>query len=338
MSRRSNVSPTLIGGFVLGAILLGLATVFLLSGGGFNRDKSYFILYFESDIKGLQVGAPVNFRGVKIGQVESMSIDYDSRTRQFTIPVIISIESRKVGFDGNEKSSHGLFNLDQLIREGLRARLNLQSLVTGKLEVELDFEPDNPPRLIGGSDEYPEIPTVQSNLEKIANAIEDLPLKRITRRVTEILDSIDKALADGKLEKTVETFILVSERLDSMTRQLDAATPALLAGSQGALDDTRALMRELNVTAKETRQLIQRTGQQLDSAFKDWDTTLASSEATFDQVKQAAGSADELLRSDSTLVREMNATLRELGAAARSIRIMSEYLERHPEALLRGKQ
>ena len=338
MSTQRSVSPTLIGGFVLGALLLGLATVFLLSDGGFTRNATKFILYFESNIKGLQVGAPVNFRGVKIGQVESMSIEYDSQTRQFTIPVIISIESRKVGFDGKQKQSHGLFDIEQLIREGLRARLNLQSLVTGKLEVELDFEPDSPVRLIGGSDEYPEIPTVQSNLDKIADAIEDLPLKRITRRVSDILDSIDKALADGKLEKTVKSFILVAERLDSMTKQLDAATAGLLDGSQGTLDETRALLRELNTTAKETRQLIQHTGKKLDSAFDNWNSTLASGETTFDQVKQTAGSANELLRRDSTLVRELNTTLREMGAAARSIRIMSEYLERHPEALLRGKQ
>jgi paraquat-inducible protein B len=338
MSTQRSVSPTLIGGFVLGALLLGLATVFLLSEGGFTRNATKFILYFESDIKGLQVGAPVNFRGVKIGQVESMSIEYDSQTRQFTIPVIISIESRKVGFDGKQKQSHGLFDVEQLIREGLRARLNLQSLVTGKLEVELDFEPDSPVRLIGGSDEYPEIPTVQSNLDKIADAIEELPLKRITRRVSEILESIDKALADGKLEKTVEKFILLSERLDSISRQLESATPSLLAGSQATLDETRALLRELDATAKQTRQLIQHTGEKLDGAFESWNTTMASGEASLDQVKQAASSADGMLRDDSSLVRELNTTLREMGAAARSIRIMSEYLERHPEALLRGKQ
>jgi len=338
MSTQKGISPTLIGGFVLGVLLLGLATVFLLSDGGFTRNASKFILYFESDIKGLQVGAPVNFRGVKIGQVESMSIDYDSQTRQFTIPVVISIESRKVGFDGKQKQSHGLFDIDQLIRQGLRARLNLQSLVTGKLEVELDFEPDSPLRLIGGSDEYPEIPTVQSNLDKLASALEDLPLKRITRRVSEILDSVDKALADGKLEKTVQSFILMAERLDVISRQLESATPGLLSSSQQTLDETRALLRELNTTAQETRQLIKLAGERLDSAVDNWNNTLASGEATFGQVKQTASSADNLLRGDSTLVREMNAALRELGAAARSIRIMSEYLERHPEALLRGKQ
>lgn len=338
MSTQRNLNPSLIGGFVLGALLLGLATVFLLSDGGFTRSADKFIVYFESDIKGLQVGAPVNFRGVKIGQVESMSIEYDSQSRQFTIPVIISIDNRKVGFDSKDQSSHGLLNLDQLIQAGLRARLNLQSLVTGRLEVELDFAPDSPLRLIGRSDEYPEIPTIQSNLDKIASALEDLPLKRITMRVTEILDSIDKALAEGSLEKTVETFVLVGERLDSVTRQLESATPGLLAGSQGTLDETRALLRELNATALETRQLIQHSSRQLDAAIDNWNSTLASGEATFGQVQQTAGSAQALLRADSPLIREMNSTLRELGSAARAIRIMSEYLERHPEALLRGKQ
>ncbi|MCU7811107.1 MAG: MCE family protein [Candidatus Thiodiazotropha sp. (ex Notomyrtea botanica)] len=338
MSDQGKVNPGLIGAFVLGAILLGLGAVFYLSSNGFSSQSTKYILYFESDIKGLQVGSPVNFRGVKIGQVESMSIAYQSQTKQFTIPIIISIESQKVGIDGVEREGHGLFQLDGLIQQGLRARLNLQSLVTGKLEIELDFDPKSEVRLIGRDDDYPEIPTVQSNLEKIASAIEELPLKRITRRVSEILDSIDKVLAKGEIPKMVETFVLMTERLESITRQLESETPKLLSSSQETVDETRVLIRELTGAARETRLLIQSSEKKLDAAFSSWDVTLASGEATFNQVRQVAGSADSLIRQDSPLVNEMSAALRELGAAARSIRVMSEYLERHPEALLRGKQ
>lgn len=338
MSERSRVNPGLIGAFVLAALLLGVGAVYMLSGGGFSAGSARYILYFQSDIKGLQVGAPVNFRGVKIGQVESMSITYESQSRQFRIPVIISIDSRKVGFASVQRESHGLLELKELIREGLRARLNLQSLVTGKQEIELDFAPDTEARLVGRNDEYPEIPTVQSNLEKIASAFDELPMERITRRVSELLDSMDKVLADGEVPKMVETFFRVTRRLDAISAQLEAQTPALLDGGQQALGESRTLVRELTQTTQELRGLIHASGTQIDSALASWNKTMASGKAAFDQVRRTADSTDQVVRPESPLVSELNAALRELSAAARSIRLMSEYLERHPDALLRGKQ
>ncbi|MEJ2592452.1 MAG: MlaD family protein [Candidatus Thiodiazotropha sp.] len=338
MSNRGRANPSLIGAFVLAILLLGVGTVFLLSKSGFSSASSRYILYFQSDIKGLQVGSPVNFRGVKIGQVESMSITYDSRTRQFRIPVVISIDSRKVGFSGTQQAMHGLFELNTLIREGLRARLNLQSLVTGKQEIELDFAPDTEPRLIGGNAEYPEIPTVQSNLEKIASAFDELPMERITRRLSDLLDNLDKMLANGEGTTVIETFIRVTQRLDAISAQLDKQTPALLEGGRQALDESRTLMRELTAATRELQTVIHDSGPRIDSAFASWDRTMASGEAAFDQIKRTAGSADAVVRPESPLVSELSTALRELSAAARSIRLMSEYLERHPDALLRGKQ
>ena len=340
MSHQGKVNPGLIGTFVFSAILLGLGAIFYLSSNGFSgQSRNYFILYFESDIKGLQIGSPVNFRGVKIGQVESMHIAYDSQNREFRIPVTISIDSGKVVFDGVERETEGLFNLDQMIQQGLRARLNLQSLVTGKLEVELNLEPTTEIRLVGRKDEkYPEIPTIQSNMEKLASAIEELPIKRITRRVSEILDHIDRVFASGEIPKMIETLGLMSERLDSISYQLETETPKLLTGSQQTMEEVWILIRELTETTRETRRLIRSSEQRLETAFSSLDATLASGEATFDQVRQVAVSANKMISQDAPLISEMRAALREFGAAARSIRVMSEYLERHPEALLRGKQ
>jgi paraquat-inducible protein B len=336
MSGQGKVNPGLIGGFVLGALLLGLAAVFYLSGGGFGSHSDKFILYFEGDVKGLQVGSPVNFRGVRVGQVESMSIAYESQSQEFRIPVIISIDSRKVGSD--DKEALKALDLQTLIEQGLRARLNLQSLVTGKLEIDLDLEPGTEVRLVGRGDAYPEIPTVQSNMEKLANAFEELPVKRIIRRVTEILDSIDQIVSDREIPKTVDRFILVTKRLEAVSLQIEQETPKMLASSQSTLAETRQLIGELTQAAQETRQLIARTEGQLDSAFSSWDATMTSGESAFEEFKQVANSADQVVSQDSPLVSEMSAALRELAAAARSIRVMSDYLERHPEALLRGKQ
>lgn len=336
MSGQGKVNPGLIGGFVLGAMLLGLAAVFYLSGGGFGSHSDKFILYFEGDVKGLQVGSPVNFRGVRVGQVESINITYEPQSREFRIPVVISIDSRSTGADRNRALKER--DLDSLIEQGLRARLNMQSLVTGKLEVELAYEPDSEVRLVGEGDELPEIPTMQSNMEKLANAIEELPLKRIMRRVTEILDTVDRVLSDGEIPKIVDRVVLVTQRLEALSQQIEQETPKMLASSQSTLAETRQLIRELTEAAKETRQLIAHTEGQLDDAFSSWDATMSSGESAFEEFQQVAGSAEQVVSQDSPLVTEMSAALRELAAAARSIRVMSDYLERHPEALLRGKQ
>lgn len=338
MSHQSRINPGLIGAFVLGAMLLGLGAVFYLSDSGFGSNTRKFILYFQGDIKGLQVGAPVNFRGVKIGQVESMSITYERQNRQFRIPVIVSIDGNKVGFEGDSQAAGQALDLQTLIGQGLRARLNLQSLVTGKLEIDLDLVPESEVRLIGRDDAYPEIPTIESSMEKLANAFEELPLERITRQISEMLDSFDRIAAAGEIPKMIERFIAISQRLDTLSVQLEQETPRLYASSQQTLSETRGLVGELTGATREIRQLIERSGRELDTAFDSWNATLDSGKTSLQQLGKVAGSADRAIRQDSPVMTELTTALRELTAAARSLRVMADYLERNPEALLRGKQ
>lgn len=328
---QSKISPTLIGSFVLASLLLGLGSLFVFSNGSLAHKSTQFILFFEGDVKGLQVGSPVNFRGVKVGQVESMSITYFHESQMFRIPVVIGIQDARVEVDGVVTSQTGKLELDQLIEQGLRARLNLQSLVTGKLEIELDFMPDTPIRLVSEDARYPEIPTIQSGMEKLATAIERIPVERITQRLSEILDTIDGMLADGEFKRLMSSLVLISKRLDEVSQLLAEQAPVLLNNSNATLTEARVMIADVSDTAKQTQSLIAATDKNLSSAFSSWDRA-------FTQVGETAESADQVLSQDSELMSQLSMTLRELGNAARSIRIMSEYLERHPEALLRGKQ
>ncbi|MES9968691.1 MAG: MlaD family protein [Candidatus Thiodiazotropha sp.] len=335
---QTKVSPTLIGLFVLLSLGLALSAIFLLSEGRLTHKSTRFILFFEGDVKGLQVGSPVNFRGVRVGKVESMSITYFKESREFRIPVIIGIDDSRVGIDGVHTGSGVLVGMDDLIRQGLRARLNLQSLVTGKLEIELDFHPDTPIRLVSTQSEYREIPTIQSSMERIATALEAVPFERIMKRLSGILDSIDEMAESGELTRIRDSLLQITQRLDSVTEQLHQVTPQLIDGSTGTLEEARHMLTEITRTATQSQQLIATTETRLTQAFSSWEKTMTNGEATFSQLGEVAASADKLLSQESPFVTEMTVTLRELGAAARSIRNMSEYLERHPEALLRGKQ
>jgi paraquat-inducible protein B len=335
---QSKVNPTLIGLFVLLSLVLGLSAIFILSDGSLSRKSTRFILFFEGDVKGLHVGSSVNFRGVRVGQVESMSITYFKESQQFRIPVIIGIDDALVGIDGVHAHSGVLIGLDDLIEQGLRARLNLQSLVTGKLEIELDFYPDTPVRLVSANSEYREIPTIQSSMERIATALEAVPYERIMKRLSGMLDDIDKMAASGELERLKTSILQIMQRLDGVTQQLHQVAPQLIDESKNTLAEAQVMVKEISKTAIQTQQLIMTTEGRLAKAFSAWDQTMANGQVTLSQLDQAASSADKILGEDSPVISDLMATLRELGATARSIRNMSEYLERHPEALLRGKQ
>jgi paraquat-inducible protein B len=335
---QSKISPTLIGSFVLASLILGVGSLFLLSNGSLAHKATEFILFFEGDVKGLHVGSPVNFRGVKVGQVESMSISYFHESQEFRIPVIIGIQDARVAVDGVVTDEDDILELDKLIQQGLRARLNLQSLVTGKLEIELDFMPDTPIRLVNEDQRYPEIPTVQSSMEKLATAIEQIPVERITQRLSEILDSIDEMMANGELSHLMNTLILVAQRLDKVSLLLAQQAPGLVENGNATLVEAREMIHEVSVAAQQTQSLIMATDKNLHSAFSRWDKTLTSGDVAFSMVGDTVQSMDKVISQDSELMSQLTMALKELGSAARSIRIMSEYLERHPEALLRGKQ
>lgn len=347
MQTRAN--PTLIGLFVLLSLLLGIGAVFYLGSDMLADRSAKMILFFEGDVRGLQVGSPVTIRGVKVGQVENMSISYDAKDRTFSIPVVISVDQSRLGFKRKRNMQEAKYLIERMItQQGLRARLYSQSLVTGKMEIEMVYAPTTPVRLVNTSSEYPEIPTIPSSIEKISSALEELPLERMIRRITEILDSIDQVLSETDIPSLLAALSQTIHRLDVISADLEKAVPELTSSGQDVVKESLELVKSLQLElaplaekwtrlATDSSQLVNHVDRQLTQAFTRWDETLASGESAFHGLQESAESANGLLGEDSPLQTELVKSLRELAAAARSIRIMSEYLERHPEALLRGK-
>jgi paraquat-inducible protein B len=186
-------SKTLIGAFVLGALGLIIAGVVVFGSGKFLRKVEKAVMFFEGSVQGLQVGAPVVFRGVQIGHVTNIVLEVNEKDLTGHIPVYIEIYPHKVvpigggSFDQRYRQA--------LIEKGLRAQLELQSFVTGQLVVNLDFYPNTPIRLVGLEKEYPEIPTIPSGIEQLKKRIEQLPLKEIADRLNEALrESISSSI------------------------------------------------------------------------------------------------------------------------------------------------
>ena len=170
MSKRAN--PKLIGGFVLGAIALVIIGLLAFGSGQYFAPKGRAVLYFAGSLAGLDVGSPVTFRGVKVGTVTKIVIQYDTREQKLRIPVFIEINPEKFQIITGKRSET---DIKELVQRGLRAQLQVQSLVTGQTSVDFDFYPDTPIHLVAVETAEMELPTIPSNIDMLKANLHEPP-------------------------------------------------------------------------------------------------------------------------------------------------------------------
>jgi len=244
------------------------------------RDKETWLLYFDSSVRGLTVGAPVEFRGIKIGEVRDIRVELNVGERTARVPVLVEIEPQRVEFvhppdtsDKTPPTQHQIW--DWMVEQGLRAQLQTGSYLTGALFVDLALVPGAAPKQIDWSGKHPSLPTIPTTLDELRGLLSKL----------------------GKLPL------------------------------EGMGDDLRSILAELRQTLTQTSALMRHMNKDIAPGLSE---TLA-------QTRQTLRSAENVLTPGTPLHQDIQKTLQELSAAARSIRVMADYLERHPEALIRGK-
>ncbi len=321
----TKVNKTAIGAFVLGAIALLVAGVLVLGAGKFFTKEFVYITYFDGSVKGLNIGSPVMFRGVKVGSVTDISITVDQEQRQLKIPVIFTLEPEKF------KGTRAEFKRDpktmvNAVEMGLRTQLQTQSFVTGQLMVSLDFYPDKPANFVGLYKEYTEIPSIQTPLEQLQKTLEDLPFKEIVENLSRTIAGVDRLVNAIDAKKTTETIEAAFKETQVMVQNLNSRIGPLAENIGQAARSADAALVETRDTMVAVRSDTQKV---LDNAH----VTLAAAQSALRQSEQTLQAYGD----DSRLVGEMNKTMRELSTTTRSLRHLSDYLERHPEALLRGK-
>ena len=295
------IGKPLIGAFVVGAVALAVVALFVLGGGEFLKKKYMRVMYFDGSVKGLKVGAPVTFRGVEIGTVTNIAIRTNREDLMTRIPVIVEIDPGRIETTGGSIETQ----LPRFIKRGLRAQLGLQSMVTGQLQIELDFMPDTKARLVGGKTKYAEIPTVPSALSKFAKELQKIPIQEIAHRVTTILASIEKFMDNPELNQSVHNLNQTILDMQKLVKDVDRHVDPLAAG------------------IKKTADAITGAADAARPAIKEAERALAN-------IAALTGEGSEERK-------QLDRTLKELQKAARSIKVWAEYLERHPEALIRGK-
>jgi paraquat-inducible protein B len=234
MSRKA--SPTLVGAFVLGAALLTVAAV-IIWGSGRLFDRRYgYVCYFPGSVNGLTVGAPVKYRGVRIGDVTAMRIRFQQPQDDVRIPVFIEVSSRLLRELGASDAATPKI-VKQLIESGLRARLDTESFVTGQLYVNLDRFPGTPMNLMHLHGGYPEIPTVPTPLEEVTKSLSGLVAQLKTADITGAARALLGAI-EG-INRLVNT--------PSIARTIAELPPTVAAVRQAVQGVGQSLQSTLNV-------------------------------------------------------------------------------------------
>ncbi len=271
------------------------------------QDYSYtrkikYVAYFDGSLRGLSIGAPVEFKGIKVGSVVDYRIEYDSAGFGFHVPVTLEIEPERIISSESADGVTTAETIAALIQKGLRARLQSGSLVTGMLFVELVIEPATPPRFVAAQDALPEMPTLTGGgIDSITRSLESI--------VAEI-DTMDLAAISRELLGTLEG-----------TNKL--------ANSQAI----HASLEDLEVSMQSFRRILVA----LDN--ENMEETIAAGRAVLDKLGETLTIAnDSILQSNSPLQYNLIQMTSELEETARSIRMLVETLERNPQSMLFGKE
>ncbi len=335
------VNPALIGGFTVGALVL-LVLALLLFGAGerFNTSKLSFVVFFDSSLNGLSVGAPVKMQGVQIGSVKEISLLFDQKRKKLFKPVVLEIQRGSLNSSGDtpfyltQSAEEQRAGLDRMVEIGFRARLEMQSLLTGLLYVDLDVHPDKAPMFTGldyqGLLEIPGVPTTTDELkntaEEFARKVRALPLDQIVADFADSLREIKALLASEELKKS-------QTALANSLQGLEKTTLILNRNLEPLLKDTSSTVANTDALVKETRGMIRQIHAELPQVFASSDQTLKAATAALSKAEDSLQLVGEAVGPESALID----TLQAFKETARVVRELADYLERHPEALLSGK-
>jgi len=313
-----------VGTFVLAAVALIVAGILAVGQTGLFSRQHVAVVYFDGSVKGLYLGAPVSFRGVKIGEVTRIGLEVDGDSLTTRIPVEVTLQSG-TALRIQSGQDEGDLDIANLVQRGLRARLSLQSFVTGQMGVELDFRPDTPLTLLGGTrDNLPEIPTTQDKLDALIAQVQDLPVADLMAKLLRTLDTLD------------QTLLVTQRTLQSSGREINATaaqTRATLGTVSEVLKDVRT---QTQATLVSVQTLAEASTATVTQAQPDIAQTLLRTRQAADAAQLAMNRIAELSAPGAPMRADLESALADLSQTSRSLRSFADQLDRHPSTLLFG--
>lgn len=319
MSNSKNTSFA-IGAFIVGAMVLIFVALLFFSGGKFFSEKEKVIMYFEGSVQGLQVGAPVKLKGVELGQITDIQINFQSDNKTIVNAVTADLVIKRINSKGARITSEFF---DEAIKNGLRAQLNFQSFLTGLLYVELDFYPDTQVKLYGLQTDYRELPTVATQFEELSKSFAEMDIKGMARHIDDIAVDLNKIIKSGEIQTTIKNINKAAVSLEKTSDNVNLRVTQLSQNIEKTRTEIDKLIAELNSRTPEL-------AKSLDKSLKDLSLSL-------EQVNKTATAIDSTVSEDAPLINQLNSTLSEISRSAQAFRNLTETIEQQPESLLRGK-
>ena len=334
--KRRRASPLVIGGFVVAALAALVVALIALPGRHWFDRPQRVVMFFSGSVFGLQKGAPVVFRGVRVGDVTEISVRYDSKTDSFAIPVVAELDDDAVrGLEGRFTHDDIGHALPVLIKRGLTAQLGTQSLVTGQLYVDLDFRSKTPGVVHGGyQGEATEIPTSATAFQALKNQLESVDLRKILDDLSQIANSARTLVAAPELRQGMKDFAATAGHARRLAAQLEKRAAPLTQGAERALasvdragDKVSGAADKLGVGADKASLLLDAEG-----------PVVPELRRALTELQGASTSLREVADGDGPLMQQTERTMRDLSSAARALRHLADTLDAQPEALLRGRR
>ncbi len=318
MSRTAN--PVAVGLFTLVTLVLAAMLVVAFSGSNWWSPRERFTLIYDTSVRGLNVGAPVTLKGVNIGQVVDIRTSvYGDSLDVFNL-VNIEIDTSTILRD--DGTTRGI-TVEDLIDRGLRAQLRQQSMLTGLLYVDVDFEPGRPAQYHAMRTDYPQLPTTPTNLQQLTRDLEAVEVNRLASDLQEALSAINLLLNDPDLQALAGNVTGAVKAIEHTANEL-AEAGTQLAGEYTALAGSATAL--------------------LDTVSQEVPELLAKLDDTLEAMRQSASNLDEfsanaafLASDDSPVLYQLNSAARGINHAADQLRLLSDLLEQQPQALFYGK-
>ena len=318
MSKR--VSPTIIGAFVVASFAVLVVALIVVGSGRIFTRPIRFICMFQGNLNGLKIGAPVKVRGVQIGTVAAIELRLlpsQGRIlptiRGLRLPVIIDLDRSQLLARGGTGEALETAGFDKLIKEGFRAQLATESLLTGLLYIDLDVHPNTPLKFVlEPNGPIREIPTVQTDLEQLQE------------RLTKALDKFEKI----DFQALVVSITNAANSIKTLT-----GSPELKA----TLESLKGTVANLNQAITSARNILNNANSKIGPLVADLQQNSNEADKTMKDTRAALVNLQNTLDPDSPLAVHLNQTLDSLAETARSIGEFTDYLQRNPGALVRGR-
>jgi paraquat-inducible protein B len=342
MSKQAN--PTVIGGFVLGALALVIIAILALSSGALLRERIKMVTYFPGSVQGLSIGAQVQFQGVPIGQVTNIGVDYLPDRDSFRIPVDFEIWPQSVHVIGGNDGADVREVMRRLIDEkGLRARLESVSVVTGQYLVALSLNPQLPRRSYAITPGAPiRVPAIAATRDVVEDMLGKLDLDALVSNASGALAAAKELLEASALRDTIDNLNATLADARGLLTKLEARIKPLGTQAEQTLADYGNLAQSIQARVDPLADQLEQAARDLSGLTRKLNTRI---DPLADAATIALTDAGRALRNIASLTAEGSSTRHELdrllaeaARAARSLRSLTDYLERHPEALLQGKR